>query len=180
MNRRTFLLGLSGSSLVLAAGIKGVALARDYALEPWLEILNGLDLAHLQSRGAWTASEIFQHCAQSIRYSRIGYPQARSALFHHTAGTAAVNLFAASGRMTHPLDEPIPGAPVLSKTQSVAESLAELIREVEQFIDWSEPLAPHFAYGSLSKAQYTAAHSLHLQNHWLELVLGPVASEGVE
>lgn len=169
MNRRTFLLGLAGSSLGLVVGVKGVALARDYALEPWLDILNSLTPEQLQSQGAWSASEIFQHCAQSIRYSRTGYPEAGSVLFQQTAGAVAVNLFAAAGRMTHPLDEPIPGAPVLRKDIPVADARQELIREITQFIDWAGPLAPHFAYGALSKAQYTAAHALHLQNHWLEL-----------
>lgn len=171
MNRRTFLLGLAGSSLGLVAGVKGVALARDYALEPWLDILHGLTPEQMKSQGVWTVSEIFQHCAQSIRYSRTGYPEAGSVLFQRTAGAVAMNLFAAAGRMTHPLDEPIPGASVLRKDIAVADALQELIREITHFIDWHEPLAPHFAYGVLSKAQYTAAHSLHLQNHWLELVV---------
>jgi hypothetical protein len=30
-------------------------------------------------------------------------------------------------------------------------------------------LAPHFAYGALDRAQYTAAHVMHINNHLTEI-----------
>lgn len=177
MNRRNFLLTLTGSTLALAGGIKGLALSRDYSLASLLAELRSLSPTQLTSHGAWSVSEIFQHCAQSIRYSRTGYPEAKSALFQHTAGAAALNVFTASGGMTHALDEPIPGSPTLTKELSNDTALAELIHELEQFIAWSGELAPHFAYGRLSKAQYAAAHYLHVRNHWGEL--GVMVGEGL-
>ena len=112
-----------------------------------------------------------QHLAQSIRYSRLGYPQAKSALFQHTAGSVALNLFSAAGSMTHPLDEPIPGAPLLVNHLPADVAMAELVSEIEQFIAWQGDLAPHFAYGNLTKAQYYSAHYLHIQNHLTDIKL---------
>ena len=48
-------------------------------------------------------------------------------------------------------------------------ALRELTCELQQFINWQGPLAPHFAYGSLTKAQYYSVHYLHLQSHLAEI-----------
>ncbi len=172
MNRRKFLYAAIATPVVLALGVKATAMVRHYPLIDLLTQLKYLPADKLQSSGHWNVSEIFQHCAQSILYSRIGYPQAKSALFQHTAGTAAINLFSAKGSMNHPLDEMIPGATALVSELPVDVAQAELISELEQFISWQGDLAPHFAYGSLTKAQYYSAHYLHLKNHLSEIYLG--------
>jgi hypothetical protein len=171
MNRRTFLKTAGFSALAIALGVKVVAMARHYPLEQLLLQLKRLPAEKLSSSGQWSVSEILQHLAQSVRYSRLGYPAAKSALFQHTAGSAALNAFAALGDMHHPLDEPIPGAPVLSAEVPNDVALAELITELEMFIAWQGELAPHFAYGRLSKQQYYSAHYLHIQDHLSELSL---------
>uniref|UniRef100_A0A486XIB6 Twin-arginine translocation pathway signal n=1 Tax=Rheinheimera sp. BAL341 TaxID=1708203 RepID=A0A486XIB6_9GAMM len=171
MNRRTFLKTAGFSALAIALGVKVVAMARHYPLEQLLLQLKRLPAEKLSSSGQWSVSEILQHLAQSVRYSRLGYPAVKSALFQHTAGSAALNAFAALGDMHHPLDEPIPGAPVLSAEVPNDVALAELITELEMFIAWQGELAPHFAYGRLSKQQYYSAHYLHIQDHLSELSL---------
>lgn len=169
MDRRKFLHAAIATPIVLALGVKTTAMMRHYPLIDLLTQLKFLRADKLQSSGHWNVSEIFQHCTQSILYSRIGYPQAKSALFQYTAGTAAINFFSAKGSMTHPLDEMIPGAPALVKELPVDVAQAELINELQQFIAWQGELAPHFAYGSLTKTQYYSAHYLHLKNHLSEI-----------
>ena len=71
----------------------------------------------------------------------------------------------------HPLDQPIPGAPVLVNDVPNDVALLELITELELFIAWQGDLAPHFAYGPLSKQQYYSAHYLHIQDHLTEISL---------
>jgi hypothetical protein len=172
MNRRTLLYTAIATPVVLALGVKTAAMARPDPLSGLLARLQSLPADKLRSTGHWSVSEIFQHCAQSIRFSRLGYPQARPALFQNTAGAAAFNVFSAAGRMHHPLDEPIPGAPALVRGLPDDAALAELVRELEQFMAWKGALAPHFAYGALSRAQYASAHSLHLENHLGEVQPG--------
>ncbi|OZB42928.1 MAG: twin-arginine translocation pathway signal [Alishewanella sp. 34-51-39] len=169
MNRRQFLTAAAWTPIVVVLGAKLTATIRPYPLQQLLTQLRALKPDALQSSGSWTVSEILQHCAQSIRYSISGYPQAYSALFQNTAGKLALNLFAATGSMHHPLDQPIPGAPALIPELPNDVALRELTFELQQFINWQGPLAPHFAYGSLTKAQYYSVHYLHLQSHLAEI-----------
>lgn len=172
MNRRKFIQAALVVPLALAVGVKTVAMVRHYPLQELLLQLQRLPTDKLLSRSNWNVSMILQHLAQSVRYSRLGYPVAKSAVFQYTAGAAALNVFSASGAMVHPLDEAIPGAPALVAAVPNDVAMAELISEIELFIAWQGELAPHFAYGYLSKAQYYKAHYLHIQNHLSEISLG--------
>lgn len=171
MNRRKFILTAVGAPLAVAFGTKVIAMARHYPLDELLMQLKRLPPDKLNGHGIWSVSEVLQHLAQSIRYSRLGYPEAKSALFQYSVGAAALNVFSASGTMSHPLDEPIPGAPKLVEAVPNDVALAELVTEIELFIAWQGNLAPHFAYGNLSKTQYYSAHYLHIQNHLQEITL---------
>lgn len=171
MDRRHFIGIAIGTPVLLLVGTKLGAMVRRYPLQELSAHLQHLPLQQLKSTGRWSVSEIFQHCAQSIRYSRLGYPEHRSALFKHTVGATALAAFSSIGKMHHSLDEVLPGAPPLQALVPLDVALAELVVEVEQFISWQGELAPHFAYGRLSKAQYYNAHWLHLQNHLQEVVL---------
>lgn len=169
MNRRQFLTTAAWSPVVLVLGAKFIATLRPYSLQDMLTKLRAFNPEQLASVGSWNASQILQHCAQSIRYSISGYPQHYSAVFQNTAGKLALNLFAASGRMHHPLDEEIPGAPELVPELPNDLAIRELMYEIQQFINWQGEMAPHFAYGSLSKAQYYSVHYLHLDSHLAQL-----------
>ena len=115
---------------------------------------------------AWTWSQTLEHCAQSIEFSLVGFPEPKSAVFQHTAGAAAFSLFAWRGRMSHNLAEPIPGAPLLdAHTPDASAALARLKAAVTAFEAHPGPLHPHFAYGVLSRSQYEQAHAMHLANH---------------
>ncbi|MDP4537028.1 DUF1569 domain-containing protein [Alkalimonas collagenimarina] len=171
MDRRQFIGIAVGTPIVLLLGSQLGAILRRYPLQELSTQLQHLPLHQLRSTGSWSVSEIFQHCAQSIRYSRVGYPEQRSALFKYTVGAVALGAFSSIGRMHHPLDEALPGAPALKAEVPLDVAQAELVVELELFIAWQGELAPHFAYGRLSKAQYYNAHWLHLQNHLQEVVL---------
>ena len=113
------------------------------------ETLAQLKTAAPHMTGAWDLPHVLHHVAQSIEYSISGFPAPKPAWFRATLGSYAFALFNTSGRMTHSLSEPIPGAADIAQGQ---------------------PLAPHFAYGTLDKATYARAHLMHLANHWNEAV----------
>lgn len=113
----------------------------------------------------WTWSKTLLHCAQSIDYSMTGYPQAKSALFQHTAGAAAFSYFNSRGRMSHNLLEAIPGAATLDANAATAHALAALRTSIDNFQKFTGLLQPHFAYGALNRVEYEKAHAMHIANH---------------
>lgn len=120
----------------------------------------------LNPAASWTWSKTLLHCAQSIDYSMTGYPESRSALFQKTAGAAAFSYFKARGRMSHNLLEAIPGATTLDANAATALAVAALRKSIEAFGKHTGVLHPHFAYGTLNKAEYEQAHAMHLANHF--------------
>jgi hypothetical protein len=119
--------------------------------------------------GAWSLSQMLQHVAQSIDCSIDGYPQLRSALFRKAIGGVAFAAFQARGRMSHALDEPIPGTPALDAQLALPSAISRAQIALRRFEAHDGALAPHFAYGVLDKAEYTRAHLMHLANHWLDI-----------
>lgn len=170
MNRRQF---LYASSAVVVAGATGaglVRMARPAAdLDALLGELSALDPATLRFRGKWSAFTVLSHLAQSIEYSMTGYPALKPAWFRHTVGPVALAAFETAGAMRHNLAEPIPGAPGLAATGNVAEALERLLTALTTFREWQAPLQPHFAYGTLSREDYAAAHLMHIRNHLQEM-----------
>jgi len=173
MNRRKFI----KSSLVISAG--GVALGAGFlsiegtspdelTIAKAFKALDTLTATNLETLGEWDLYQIFSHCAQSIEYSMSGFPQHKSPFFKETAGHIAFSLFAAKGRMTHSLSEPIPGAPALAAGENVLLALARLKNSMSEFSNYTAELAPHFVYGKLTKLQYEQAHVMHLYNHLTE------------
>lgn len=125
-------------------------------------------LAQARERTAhatWNWSQTLVHCAQSIEFSLVGFPAPKSALFQNTLGSAALAVFRWRGRMTHDLAEPIPGAPALDAQLAAELALARLNNAIQTFMHSNGPLKPHFAYGALDKADYEAAHAMHVANH---------------
>lgn len=115
---------------------------------------------------AWDLAQTLVHAAQSIECSLHGFPEPKSAAFQRTAGALAFATFHALGRMRHDLAEPIPGVEALpAPGADVGAALARLRAAAEAFRASSAPLQPHFAYGALDKAEYEAAHAMHLANH---------------
>lgn len=129
--------------------------------------LEGLDLSAIESSGDWGLGRMFSHLAQGVEFSMTGYPVQKPKLFQATVGTLAFKLFEMRGRMSHELNEPIPGE-VVSEI-SADEGLGRLWTSLETFRDFDGALQPHFAYGGLNKAQFGKAHLLHIENHLEEL-----------
>jgi hypothetical protein len=71
--------------------------------------LDALDLDAIQSSGDWRLGRMFSHLAQGVEFSMSGYPQLKPRLFRATAGRLAFTVFSMRGRMSHGLNEPIPG-----------------------------------------------------------------------
>ncbi len=175
MQRRTFLLGTIGLAIstmavttVAATTVAVQSTTFKADLSALFTELEGLAGKNLRSNGLWTPSQIFQHLAQSVRGSIQGYPVAKPAWFTRTIGPLALHGFKASGRMFHPLTEPIPGMSALDVAIPVEAALADLLDALRQFL-LAEQLAPHFAYGELSPQDYQAAHWLHIRQHLTEI-----------
>ena len=172
MQRRHFLLAAIATPLVIGTAVAGTAQLRDFDLQALLQQLQNLRDKNIRSTGQWSASEIFQHCTQSILGSMQGYPVAFSAAFRHSVGPAALAVFRSAGAMRHNLAEMIPGAEALNNQLNSQSALQNLITALQTFIDYEGELAAHFAYGALDKKTYGAAHYLHIQNHLGEIVAG--------
>lgn len=164
-NRRGFL-ALSAATAVALPGCSSAGAAPFSSLAAAREALGSL--GPLTSTGVWSPPQVLTHLAQSIEFSLLGFPEPKPAWFRATLGRAAFAVFDARGQMSHPLDQPIPGAPSLVPPPELDAARTRLIRAIEQFERHDGPLQPHFAYGELDKAAYARAHLMHLCQHWSE------------
>jgi len=157
--------------VVATVGLGGCAPGRVERFGTWAEARNAVVAlaqpgSRWRSNGSWSLSQTLQHLAQSIEGSLAGYPQMKPVWFTRTLGPVAHALFDARGKMTHPLDEPIPGAPTLDTALPVEAAALRLLKAMDAFEAHGGPLAPHFAYGALDKPAYARAHQMHLAAHW--------------
>jgi hypothetical protein len=142
------------------------------SLDESLRWLDRLEKApSVKAMGAWPMGAVLEHLAQSIEMSMDGFPQPKPVLFQKTAGSAAFAFFSWRGRMSHGLDEPIPGAPALTASADWKPASVRLRQAITRFNAYSGPLKPHFAYGPLSKAEFALAHSMHVANHQDEIIV---------
>lgn len=117
--------------------------------------------------GSWNLSKILNHCSQSIIYSLHGYPEMKSSFFQNTIGTMAFSFFSLRGKMSHSLEDPIPGSAQTNQEDSLEDSIKTILFAITRFEKaTSEELKPHFAYGILDKDDYDYAHTLHIKNHF--------------
>lgn len=129
LRRRHVLLGLSA----LAGGLSGCAPSPVHGFASWAEARHAVAAlavpgAQWRSNRGWSLSQTLQHLAQSIEGSISGYPHPKSAWFVATVGAAAHAVFDARGRMTHSLDEPIPGAAPLQAELPDGAAVLRLLR----------------------------------------------------
>jgi len=170
MKRRTLLM----TPLALLPAWALADSPRVQTLDQALAWLEGLDKAGgAKTTGAWPLGAVLDHLAQSIEMSLEGYPQPNSALFQHTAGAAAFAVFKWRGKMSHKLDEPIPGAAPVPMQGDWKIGARRLRQAIQRFQAHNGTLKPHFAYGALSKSDFAAAHSMHIANHQYEVLLAP-------
>ena len=127
--------------------------------------LASLKSGKLTSQTEWSPYKVFVHLAQSVEYSLTGYPEMKPVAFQNTAGSAAFYAFSVAGAMRHNLTEPIPGAPVIADSGEVNAAIDMLIAALQKFENHAADIKPHFAYGSLSKAEFAKAHVMHIENH---------------
>jgi len=170
LNRRTSLKIISSAGLLIATGstYHWLSKPRDYskfAIDLTVERIDKLKLEAVETTGTWDVARTFNHLAQSIEFSMQGFPQMKSPLFQKTAGQLAFSVFQARGKMTHDLAETIPGELVDNATVSIVGARNRLLSALNEFESFDGELKPHFAYGSLDKDRYAAAHVMHVNNH---------------
>jgi Protein of unknown function (DUF1569) len=174
MNRRQFLVSqslLMMSSLAFADSSKKVQSLNGALL--WLELLEKSTAP--RATGVWPLTVVLEHLAQSIEMSMIGFPEPKSTLFQSTVGAAAFATFKWRGKMSHALNDPIPGAPALSTGGSWQTSALRLRKAILDFEGFTGAIKPHFAYGALSKKEFAQAHVFHIANHQDEIVVSALA-----
>jgi hypothetical protein len=174
MNRRVFILGSIASGVFMSGGATWLGI--DQHQEPLdidfaLSKLNKLMKQNPRTTGDWNLYQVFTHCAQSVEYSMLGYPVHKPDIFKNTVGKTAFSLFSSKRKMIHALDEAIPGAPDFSNEGSIAVAFERFKQSLIDFKEYEGALAPHFAYGALTKQQYEMAHVMHFNNHLQEVEL---------
>ncbi len=122
------LLGLGGY-----AWLQRGTSAENFTIDAALSQLDTLSVAAVTSVGGWNPYQIFVHCAQSVEYSMTGFPEHRSKIFKNTAGQLAFSVFSSRGKMSHPLTDPIPGAPALDLKQDTQGALIRLRKALIAF-----------------------------------------------
>jgi len=175
MNRRQFfkgslvvggsLIGVGTGAIMSVEGANRLDLKITTALKR-LELLSDKNLVHT---GEWDIYKIFMHCAQSIEYSMFKFPEHKSNFFKNTIGILAFSIFESKGKMIHGLSEPIPGSPSIKSSLNTRKALNHLKKALINFENYKGKLAPHFAYGELTKSEYEIAHVMHLYNHLEEI-----------
>ncbi len=175
MNRRQFIkVSLVSGVAVIGVGAGAFQLVEESSKESLtigfaLKKLDELSKTRVKSLGEWDASQVFTHCAQSVEFSMTGYPEHKSSVFKSTVGPLAFSVFSSKGKMTHGLNEVIPSAPALTKNIDSMIALNRLKKSLIDFNNHQGTLAPHFAYGVLTKDEYEKAHLMHLYNHLQEI-----------
>jgi hypothetical protein len=111
------------------------------------------------------------HCAQSIECSIDGYPRPAAWLIRVLVGPWVLKRFLKKGFMRHDTNAPVPGVPPPEGGLSAEAGVARLESAIRRFVAHSGALAPHFAYGPVSKQNYEAIHAMHTANH-LDALLG--------
>jgi hypothetical protein len=174
MNRRRFLITGLGTGLVMSAGsvlwYNLLEQKNDLSIIKLINSLQELSGQTLVFTGKWNATQVFNHLAQSIEFSMLGYPQHKSDLFKSVIGKTAFKVFQKQSSMSHNLQEAIPGAPDINIGDQ-ASALTRLLRALQDFNTFDGALQPHFAYGELSHRDYADAHAMHVLNHFEELQL---------
>jgi len=159
------IIGIGSGTFLLIEETSTKSLTVRFALKKLDELSN----ENLVNAGEWDPYQVFTHCAQSVEFSMSLFPEHKSSIFKHTVGKLAFSIFSAKGKMTHGLNEPIPSAPTLTKSFDSLIALNRLKKALIEFDNYQGILAPHFAYGELTKAQYEVAHLMHLYDHLQEI-----------
>ncbi len=175
MNRRKFLKvsAFSSATLVVGGSATWWAIPKAngvFSIQSLLNRLDHFDVTKVQVIGEWDLAKIVIHCAQSVEYSYQGYPQHKSDIFKQTIGRLAFSMFEAKRKMTHDLTQAIPGAPEIAANQDLDQALKRLRLSLLEFDHFKGSLAPHFAYGKLTKQQYAVAHVMHFNDHCSEVI----------
>lgn len=172
MERRHFLIITAAGLTMNTSQAQSTVQAKVANLSEALVWLDALERSPTsRSTGEWPLDVVLGHMAQSVEMSMAGFPQPKSALFQNTVGSAAFAVFKWRSKMSHGLAEPIPGAPVLVHAPTLQAAAARLRQSINEFNKFSGKLAPHFAYGNLSKTDFALAHTLHIANHQDAIVL---------
>ena len=171
MKRSKFLKITAAGGVFIIFGLwKGIFLknsnrSRDVSIAAALKIIDSFKTKELTSSGAWKPAYIFSHCAQSLEYAISGFPEHKPELYKQTIGKLALSFFSSRKKLSHALDDPIPGAPAIPEDVPVLTALNRLEKAFVALRDHQDSFQPHFVFGSLTKEQYALVQVIHFYNH---------------
>lgn len=172
LNRKTFLIKVGLMTIVIGSPksifSEETDMDRKLRFKDFNEALKELNILEqntVKSATNWNLAQILNHCAQSIEFSMVGYPELKSAIFRKTVGKIAISVFLSRGYMNHGLNDEIAGAPKLSAEANLSDAFKRLYNAIDSFKNFTGELKPHLAYDTLSKEDYEAAHAMHIANH---------------
>ena len=159
--------GVAGGAAYLVTQSNHPLANADFAdIASALRTLEHLHAEPLYALSGWDLPHVLYHSAHSIDCSIDGYPQLKPAWFRGSVGRVAFATFSARGKMSHGLTAPVPGAPDIAQGQELGPAVDRVMQALLRFDRHAGALAPHFTFGTLSKAEYRRAHLMHLANHW--------------
>ena len=128
--------------------------------------LEALKNVELKTRNRnMSIGQVFEHCAQSIEGSTIGYSlECHKSRPKKMIGRTALAIFSWLRCMIHDTSATLDG---INMTEEITqeEGIQLCIDALTNFDSFSGNLAEHFVYGNLSKPTYTQAILLHIENH---------------
>lgn len=168
------LAGLTGGGSFLTIAPARASIPPLSKVEAWLQRLEKLEGATPEGQSLF---QTLVHCAQSLELSLTGFPEPKPAWFRSSVGPLVARYFLASGRMSHNLAAPIPGAPAVPREGHLAEAFARLrhaLSSFEEAVRAGAGLRPHFAYGEVAPDDFARLQVLHLADH-LSTIPGVIA-----
>ena len=168
-----FAIAVAAPALLSACAPAPISLSEFGSMADAQRTLEAVKALPLRMASGWDMAHVLHHVAQSVEYSLNGFPQLKPAWFRASVGPVAIAVFEARGRMSHGLDEPIPGSAAITDGQPLVAAVDHLAAALAAFERHTGALAPHFAYGPLDKPAYARAHLMHLANHWQQVNQDP-------
>ena len=168
-----FAIAVAAPALLSACAPAPISLSEFGSMADAQRTLEAVKALPLRMASGWDMAHVLHHVAQSVEYSLSGFPLLKPAWFRASVGPAAFEVFEACGRMTHGLNEPIPGGTPINDGQPLAPAVDHLVAALAAFERHTGPLAPHFAYGPVDKPACARAHQMHLSNHWQQVSQDP-------
>lgn len=134
-----------------------------------VDALKAKDPTTLSARRGPPLGQALVHVAQTLDYTRTGFPKALPRPVQVVIGKPGLALSKAAGRLViHTLRQRVPGAPKIARDTPVADGIAEVDRalgELTAHLAAGKPIHPHPMFGELSASDAAWVQAAHIDAH---------------